>query len=142
MFGNVFSVEYPVFEIEPSVRVFFSSLVLAFQVDDVDSVASCEIVFVFNFIGIFDQFSKPSIATGFEVDPVVEDEVCLRSLFDIFWKRFVLVRIFADRNDTVQIDLILSNIFSYICKDGVGGDHFQFTRSSRRRAFATGQQTK
>ena len=117
MFGNVFSVEDPVFEIEPSVRVFFSSLVLAFQVDDVDSVASCEIVFVFNFIGIFDQFSKPSIATGFEVDPVVEDEVCLRSLFDIFWKRFVLVRIFADRNDTVQIDLILSNIFSYICKD-------------------------
>ena len=67
--------------IEPSVRVFFSSLVLAFQVDDVDSVASCEIVFVFNFIGIFNQFSKPSIATGFEVDPVVEDQVCLRSPF-------------------------------------------------------------
>ena len=36
----------------------------------------------------------------------------------------------------------MGDIFGDICEDGVGGDHFQFIRSSRRRAFATGQQTK
>ncbi len=81
-------------------------------VDDVDSVASCENNFVFNFIGIF-EFSKLHCHRSF--DPVVEDEVWFAKSFLTSSGR--VREDLLDGNITVEPDLILSNIFSYICKD-------------------------
>ena len=99
--------------------VFFAFLVLAFKVDNINAFADCIVVFVFSFLGIFDQFGKPSIATCFKVDTVIENEVSLRSFLYVFRKWFVLVWVLTNRYDTMKINLVTSDIFSNISNDRV-----------------------
>ena len=95
-------------------RVFFALFTLPFKVNHVNTIADCIVVLVFFLIGIFDQLGKPSIAAGFQVDTVVEDEIRLRSLFDIFRQGLIFMGIFADWYNAVQINLIASYIFGNI----------------------------
>ena len=95
-------------------RVFFALFTLPFKVNDVNAIADSIVVLVFFLIGIFDQLGEPSIAASFQVDTVVEDEIRLRSLFDIFRQRFVFVGVFADWYNAVQVNLIASYIFGNI----------------------------
>ena len=97
--------------------IFFAFLVLTFKVDNINAFANCKVVFVFSFLGIFDQFGKPSIATCFKVDTVIENQVSLRSFLNVFRKWFVFVWVLTNRNDTVKINLVTSDIFGNISDD-------------------------
>ena len=94
--------------------VFLTLFTLTFKVNDVNAIADSIVVLVFFLIGIFDQLGKPSITASFQIDTVVEDEIRLRSLFDIFRQGLIFMGIFADWYNAVQINLIASYIFGNI----------------------------